>query len=303
MKELSKTLIGAALVVIGAAHCVGNAAVTAPTPDMKVEFDAPSDAHIPKGAVREWLQRSHSAVAHYFGQFPISKLLVTIHDTDGDEVGYGSTTWEHGHGWIEINVGDDASAQDVLHDWTATHEMTHLAFPIVPRQDRWVAEGMATYIEPIARLQAGQLTREEIWSDFLKNGPRALPTDGSGFRGTRTIGQMYWGGAVWCLLADIEIRQKTNNRFGFQDAMRAVVTAHATADSDYSAEQALQFGDKAIGVDVLVPLYKRFSAGPINVNLENLWHSLGIVRSGWSVRFDENAPLAYIRRSIEIGPK
>lgn len=301
MKALNRTVVGAAFVVLCTTQC-GTAAVNPPAPDMRIEFDTPADTNIPKSAVREWLQRSHAAIAHYFGQFPLKELVVTIHGDQGSEVGYGSTTWEAGHGSIEINVGDDVDPNALLHDWTAAHEMTHLAFPILPRADRWVAEGMATYIEPIARLQAGQLTREAVWSDFVKNGPRALPPDGA-LGGTRSIGQMYWGGAVWCLLADIELRQKTHNHAGFQDAMRAVVKAHATADSDFSTEQALALGDKALNVDVLVPLYHRFSIGPTNVDLENLWRRLGIIRAPGSVRFDETAPLAYIRRSIEVGPK
>lgn len=302
MNLLMKRMLGATLVVIGATQC-GSAAITPSAPDMRIEFDAPANARLPKAAVREWLLRSHAAIAHYFGQFPLDSLLVTIHDNDGDEVGYGSTTWERGHGWIELDVGENIDPTELMRDWTAAHEMSHLGFPILPHRDRWVAEGMATYIEPIARLQVGQLTREDVWEDFLKNAPRALPSDGRGFRGTGTIGHMYWGGAIWCLLADIEIRQKTNNRVGFQDAMRAAVKAGATAESDHGTEEALRLADQGIGVNVLVPMFKRFSDGPTNVDLESLWRRLGIVRYGRSVRFDENAPLAYIRRSIELGPK
>jgi hypothetical protein len=33
----------------------------------------------------------------------------------------------------------------------AVHEMTHLALPDVEEQHLWLAEGIAVYVEPIAR--------------------------------------------------------------------------------------------------------------------------------------------------------
>ncbi len=270
---------------------------------LKVKFESKSNGHLSKSVVIKWLQHSREAVSQYYGQFPINieDLTVSIDDEDGDSVGLGTTNAEEGQASIEIRIGDDISKSRLMHDWTATHEMTHLAMPILGRTDRWVAEGMATYIEPIARLQLGQVSPEEVWGDLAKNAPRALRRQDKGFRGTRDLGELYWGGAIWCLVADIEIRQKTQNRFGFQDAMRGIVKSGATVFSDYSARDALKFGDEAIGVSVLVPLYEQFSTGPIDVDHEDLLHKLGIVRSGGAVRFDNTAPLANLRRSIEAG--
>ena len=41
---------------------------------------------------------------------------------------------------------------------------------------------------------------------------------GFGLDNTHTWGRTYWGGAMFCLLADVEIRRRTHNRRGLQDA-------------------------------------------------------------------------------------
>jgi hypothetical protein len=40
-------------------------------------------------------------------------------------------------------------------DWELTHEMIHLAFPDMARNQHWIEEGISVYVEPIACVQAG----------------------------------------------------------------------------------------------------------------------------------------------------
>ena len=100
------------------------------------------------------------------------------------------------------------------------------ALPDMPDRYAWLSEGLAVYIEPVARVQAGDLTAPEIWQAMMRDMPKGLPQAGDqGLDNTGTWGRKYWGGAMFCLLADIEIRKRTNNRLGLQDAMRGVVAA------------------------------------------------------------------------------
>ena len=84
------------------------------------------------------------------------------------------------------------------------HELTHLAFPTVPRQQLWIAEGLATYLEPIARARVGDLAAEKVWRDLVDGLPQGEPESGDrGLDRTRTWGRIYWGGALYCMLADL----------------------------------------------------------------------------------------------------
>ena len=126
------------------------------------------------------------------------------------------------------------------------HEMVHLAFPQVAKQHHWIEEGLATYIEPWARLGIGQLTEETVWKDLVEGLPKGLPgPEDKEIDGTPTWGRTYWGGALFCLLADVEIRKRTANQRGLHDAVRGIVAAGGSMQEQWSLTRTLEIGDQA----------------------------------------------------------
>jgi hypothetical protein len=63
-------------------------------------------------------------------------------------------------------------------------------------------------------------------------------------------------------------------------------------------ERVLVEGDRALGVDVLVPLRVRLGAAPGRADLDGMWKQLGVSRSGGKMVFDDRAPLASVRKGI-----
>ena len=177
--------------------------------------------------------------------------------------------------------------------------MVHLALPDVPDENLWIAEGLAVYVKSIARVQAGDLTPEKIWGDFVRDMPRGLPEEGDrGLDETHTWGRTYWGGAIFYLMADVEIRKHTGNKVGLQEAMRGVVAAGGTHDQDWTIEKILKTADVATGTDVMSALYQDMRAKPYAPDLPKLWKELGIKYESGNISFDDQAPLASIRRAI-----
>ena len=120
-------------------------------------------------------------------------------------------------------MGQHATLADLNDDWELTHEMIHFGFPSVEGRHRWIEEGIATYVEPIARAQVGRLTAEQVWGGMVDGMPQGLPAPGDqGLDYTHAWGRTYWGGAIFCLLADIEIRKQTGNCHGLRRAMWAI---------------------------------------------------------------------------------
>src|SRR3954451_8589377 len=118
--------------------------------------------------------------------------------------------------------------------------------------------GAATYVEPVARARAGQLSAERIWAEFVRQMPNGLP--GSNDRGldyTSTWAPTYWGAALFCLVADVEIRKRSDNHFGLRDALRAILENGGTLDHRWKIREALRSGDRATGVAVLSELYEQ----------------------------------------------
>jgi predicted metalloprotease with PDZ domain len=103
---------------------------------------------------------------------------------------------------------------------------------------------------------------------------------------------------MFCLLADVEIRKRTNNRMGLQDAMRGVIAAGGSHEQDWSIDRILATADKAVGVDVLTRLHDELGPKPVTPDLASLWRELGLRPNGESREFDDTAPLAAIRKAI-----
>jgi hypothetical protein len=129
--------------------------------------------------------------------------------------------------------------------------------------------------------------------------PQGLPRPGEvGLDGTESWGRTYWGGALFWLLADIEIREATGNGRGVEHALRGILGTGGDMRVAWDLERALRTGDRATGTRVLQDLHARLGSRPVKVDLEALWRRLGVVRRGRSVRLDDRAPLASIRKSI-----
>jgi hypothetical protein len=250
-----------------------------------------------------WMARAALAVSAYYGRFPVARVRLVLRPVDGTGV-RGGKTYGHsddGRPLMVIRVGRETTAEQLVDDWTLTHEMVHLSVPSVPRHSHWLEEGIATYVEPIARAQRGELSQERIWADMLHGMPKGLPAENDrGLDYTPTWGRTYWGGALFCLLADVEIRARTRNKKGLQDALRGVLDAGGDIRSDWTVERVFEVGDRATGTTVLSDLYHRLGEAPApsGAELGTLWQTLGVQADGSGVRLDDRAPLAASRRAI-----
>jgi hypothetical protein len=245
-----------------------------------------------------WVQSAADAVSTYYGRYPVPHVDIRIIPVDRSGVRHGQTFPFHG-GLIKIRVGSETPASELNQDWMLTHEMVHLSFPSMPYEQHWIEEGIAVYVEPIARIQAGQLSASRMWSDLVRDMPKGVPQpEDKGLDHTHTWASTYWGGALYCFLADVEIRKQTHNKKGLQDALRGVLNAGGDIRQDWKLEDAIQAGDRATGVPVMAELYAKMKDQPMGVDLAGLWKQLGIESDGQTVRLIDDAPLAAIRRAI-----
>jgi hypothetical protein len=256
---------------------------------------------LPPERILDWVRAAATAVSVYYGRFPVPQLQLRIRATEGGGVHSGKTFPRGDGGRITIAVGRSVSQAELNQDWMLTHEMVHLAFPNMAEEHHWIEEGLATYVEPWARVQAGALTPEKVWGDVVRDMPQGLPKPGDrGLDRTPTWGRTYWGGALYCLLADVKLREQTHNEHGLRDALRAINRDNNIPD-DMDIEPVLEEGDESLGATALMDLYKEMATSPFPVDLDALWSQLGIRVSDGRVLFNDRAPLAAVRRGIEKG--
>jgi len=252
-----------------------------------------------QSVILRWVTRAAEAVTAYYGRFPVRNVQINVRPA-GDASGvFNGTTWGDRGAYTRISVGQHTSQAQLDSDWMLTHELTHMAFPDVPDQHHWIEEGIATYVEPIARAQAGQLSAERIWADLVRDLPQGEPGPRDrGLDNTHTWGRTYWGGALFCLVADVRIRECTHNQKGLQEALRGIVAAGGTIESEWPIAKALKVGDQATGCTVLTDLYLQMKDQPVTVDLRSMWQRLGIEADGRSASFNDRAPLAETRKAI-----
>jgi len=274
--------------------------------EVEVEVDGKPPA-LTDEELLSWVRKASVAVTGYYGRFPVQRIRVTIATSSADDHSIHGTTWGDVAGFQGVSrmrLGRGISRDDLDTDWTMTHELVHMAISSLPDSEHWLEEGLATYVEPIARAQAGQLTESQAWYGMLDGMHLGEPQQGDrGLNKTHTWGPTYWGGALFCLQADVAIRQATANRKGLQDALRAIVASGATIDTERPVEDVLRIGDNATGTTVLLSMYNEWKATPVTVDLEHLWMELGVKAGTHGVVLTKDAPMAEMRRAIVALPK
>ncbi len=247
-----------------------------------------------RAEARTWVRRSGEAVAAYFGRFPVPQAEVLLTPVAGGGVG-GGVTYGEPTLWIRIRLGRDTSRAQFAADWIMAHEMVHLAIPRVPRAQRWLHEGIATYVESVARGRAGLIAAAEVWQQWATAMPQGQPQPGdAGLDHTPSWGRTYWGGAMFCLLADVQLLTLSDGKAGLQQALQGVLAAGGNHAVAWPVQRILDTADAAVGQRTLASLYARMKAAPAAVDLAGLWRDLGVVGG----RLDDRAPLAAVRRAI-----
>jgi hypothetical protein len=248
--------------------------------------------------LRTWVERSANIVANYYGRFPAPLVLLGLHSREGAGIGGGRTTNESGL-MIQVSVGRETTAAALSDDWVLVHEMVHLALPELGRRHNWLAEGLATYVEGVARAQFGNRQIADVWAEDRRSMPLGLPREGEGgMDQTPTWGRIYWGGALYCLQAEVAIREQTGNRVGLQTALRGILQETGGYGFERDIEEVLRIGDAATGTRVLDGLYQQIKTTPHAPNLDLLWSRLGVPNDPKTQPFDDHAPLAAIRIAI-----
>jgi hypothetical protein len=269
---------------------------------IQIDF-APGDLDLPKSDVTQWIETAARAVSEYYGKFPVPRARVMVVPIAEERGVLTGTTWGDVDGYpafTRMRLGQHTTEQTLTDDWTMTHEFVHTALPSLTADHHWLEEGLATYVEPIARAQIGTLSPEQVWGGMVHDMGKGEPQPGDeGLDQTHTWASTYWGGALFCLIADVSIREKTGNKKGLQDALREIVNSGGTIADDWPISKVLAAGDRATGTSVLADLYKKMGGASYHpIDLALLWKQLGIDADHGEIRFDNHAPLAKVRRAI-----
>ncbi len=273
---------------------VGGAAI-------QIDF-APGDLDLPPDKLIRWIRTAADSVSAYYGRFPVARARILVVPIAARAGVMAGTTWGGvgGYqGFTRIRLGQHTTEDVLANDWVMTHELVHMALPSLPEDQHWLEEGLATYLEPIARERNGTLSAIAVWGEMVRNMAKGEPQrQDQGLNHTRSWASTYWGGALFYLVADVTIRKQTDNRKGLRDGLIAILAAHGAIDQDWPLSKVLRIADEGTGTAVLETLNGTMGDKAGYVDLDSLWQELGVVVSDGAIHFDDSAPFAKIRHAI-----
>lgn len=269
---------------------------------IQVQFN-PADFALSRDELHDWVRDSARATAAYFGRFPVPFVRLVLDPIRGSQVTMGRAVGRP-EPRIVVTMGRRTTADELKLESLLVHEMVHLAIPDHDIRYLWLHEGIATYVENVARTQAGLTTPEAMWNELMREIPEGMPEprETGGLDGTRSDRRRYWGGALFCLIADIEIRKSTGNKQGLQDALRALQKQGGNLSRMWTLERTIEVADRNTGSPVMAALYKTMGPRPHAPDLAQLWRDLGIRSERGRIVTTDTAPLAAIRRAITDRP-
>jgi hypothetical protein len=166
----------------------------------------------------EWIRLTVSGVEKSVTTYPFDvHIFFHRRQRAGEPVPWAHTE-RSGIQGVRFHVDPDYPLDDLLADWTAAHELSHLTIPSLNRKYAWFAEGFASYMQYQVMHVMNILSKTEMERKYQAHITRAdkryrfhkLPfIDAAGkLRNRREYATMYWGGAVYFLQIDQALKTK-----------------------------------------------------------------------------------------------
>jgi hypothetical protein len=230
---------------------------------------------------------AHDAVDYLhaaYGRLPVPKLQLLIVPTarSGDAVNFGQLL-RGGLGGMNLFVNPNAPAAEFARHWVLPHELAHLLHPYLGEgRGRWLAEGLASYYQNLLRGRSGRLSAEGAWEQLLQGFARGqrdvhaqtLDQLAGNMRDRGAFMRVYWSGAAFWLLADLQLRQRGNQ--GLDQVLETFALTHLPADQKWAPEQFLSALDAQLPRALFVPLAQRVGADTQFPNLQDALLSLDL---------------------------
>jgi hypothetical protein len=257
-----------------------------------------------------WLERAAEVASLPGGFFPVTDAQVIVVPTSPSSfpIHFGHTG-RSGGASIVLFMPTDVSADDLRDDWIAVHEFSHLWHPFIVREDAWLSEGLATYLQELLRTRAGSVAPEQLWQRLYRGASLGRETQASLEHETRMMPvahnyqRVYWAGAAIALMLDVELRRATRGELTLERMLARLRRDPVRFEHAHTARELLRALDQLAGVEVCEPLAERQLTAARFPELSGLYDELGVsIDTRGNVSQATDAPLAWVRDAIVSNP-
>lgn len=197
------------LVLLGSAGNISTAATPPYQLHWQHKFSTSEQAKL-----SQWLAFSSQATLNELGPYPFAMQLYLYRRAGNEPVPWANTWREHSQ-QVHFYVAPQFSKEEFVADWTAYHEIAHLALPYLGRRHAWFAEGFASYMQYRIMQQAGLIdsAAREINAKFAPQRKHylqqlSMADTAAQLLSQRRFAAAYWGGAQFFVVAERLLQQQ-----------------------------------------------------------------------------------------------
>jgi len=174
--------------------------------------------------LESWMDEVYAATQATLGQYPFDvhvHFYSSMHSSR--PVSFGLAKRKDGINSVSLYVNPKASLEELLADWTAPHELSHLSIPFLGKSSKWFSEGYATFLSRQIMMDMGYYTQESFDSLYLariKEAAMDYNSDELTFiersnelASNHQFSSMYWGSASFLFTIDKQLRALQDRRF------------------------------------------------------------------------------------------
>jgi len=261
-------------------------------------------------ALIPWVRATAENVATTYGRFPNPNANILLIPTAGQAwrrdsaVSFGRLVRDGGE-TIELMINQNRPIGDFYKEWTPTHEFSHLMLPYVDQEQRWISEGFAQYYQNVLLARAKQQSAEYSWQkiyDGLERGresaPGMSPNDAAAGSMRNTRMKVYWSGASIALMADVELRRRSNGKESLDTVLGLLQQCCLPSASSWSGKELFGKLDQLLDQPLFLDLYRQYADADGFPDARPLLARLGVSLRDGQVEIDPTAELSDIRHAI-----
>lgn len=260
-----------------------------------------------RGMIYQWLNEVTDALLTVYGELPADEFRIRIERSSntGSPVPWGQV--ERGQPTtVLLVVNPDLGYDELIGDWTAFHELSHLLLPYRGHGNIWLSEGLATYYQNIIQARTGLMDETGMWRKIAAGFERGrkeqawrhynLTDVSEKIRESRQFMRIHWSGVLFWLTADVALRK--NDAGTLDDVLKQL--RDCCEHDAMSAEAIVHKLDELANQDIFVPLFTEYCDSYSIPEYESILTDLGIkqIRGSGGISLSSDAPLAGIRQGI-----